>query len=234
MLRIAICDDAGEDRQTVLACVKVFLNTKKLEAEFELFSNAEDLLLMKQQFDLYLLDVMMPGITGMEAAAELSKGGKKPVIIFITSSLESAVDGYRVNAAGFILKPIQKDEVADTLSRVMAQYLKSESSISIIHNRIPISLSFCKILYFENRLHRVYVMLTDGEIVTTHQKLSELQEKLTPFPQFLRCHQSYIVNLDQVKQMDMTSFQMKHQQIIPVSRNFYKQSKNAYYHHLLK
>ena len=50
----------------------------------------------------------------------------------------------------------------------------------------------------------------------------------------MRCHQSYVVNLEQVERLEDSCFHMREGQLIPISRNFYKQSKNAYYHHRLK
>ena len=76
--------------------------------------------------------------------------------------------------------------------------------------------------------------LTSGETLAIGQKLSELQEELKEHPQFLRCHQSYVVNLEQVERLEDSCFHMREGQLIPISRNFYKQSKNAYYHHRLK
>ena len=104
----------------------------------------------------------------------------------------------------------------------------------MVHNRVPLKLKLERIAWFENRLHRVFVTLTDGEVISIHQKLTELQEELGEYPRFLRCHQSYLVNLEQVERLEDSCFHMKDGQVIPISRNFYKQSKNAYYHHRLK
>ena len=176
---------------------------------------------------------MMPGITGIETAARLGNGRR--AVVFITSSLEAAVDGYSVNAAGFILKPVERKNFQATMERVARQRLgEEEASISVVHNRVPLKLKLERIAWFENRLHRVFVTLTDGEVISIHQKLTELQEELGEYPGFLRCHQSYLVNLEQVERLEDSCFHMKDGQVIPISRNFYKQSKNAYYHHRLK
>lgn len=235
MLRIAICDDNREDRKSILDFVCNYYKMQDIDAQIDDFESAEQLLSVKESYDIYLLDVIMPHMTGIAAAKELVKKKETPVIIFITSSLESAVDGYRVNAAGFVLKPLAEKDFEETLKRIMEQNFKSrEAVISIVHNRIPMELKLSRVLYFENRLHRIYITLRNGEVLSIHQKLNELQEALQSQPAFLRCHQSYIVNLNHVEALKDTGFLMINDNIIPISRNFYKECKYVYYHFQLK
>ena len=235
MLRIAICDDSREDRKRILDFVRDYYKKHDMDAQIDDFETAGTLLSAEETYDIYLLDVIMPDMTGIEAAKRLVKKKEAPVIIFITSSLESAVDGYRVNASGFVLKPLAEKDFEETLKRVMEQNFKSrEAAISIVHNRVPMELKLSRILYFENRLHRVYIVLKNGEVLSIHQKLNELQEELQSQSAFLRCHQSYIVNLNHVETLEATGFVMTNGDMVPVSRNFYKECKYVYYHFQLK
>ena len=235
VLKIAICDDTVEECREVEACAARFFGDRRLKARIDTYKDMPELLAADEEYDLYLLDVLMPGMTGIEGAGALQKKVERPVVVFITSSLESAVDGYSVNAAGFVLKPVEAERLEATLERVLRQYLGERRAVlTVTHNRVPVQLKLEKVVYFENRLHRVYVALDDGELLTISHKLSELQEELEGFSQFLRCHQSYIVNLDHVEALEESCFQVAGGQVVPVSRNFYKQSKYAYYHHRLK
>lgn len=235
MLRIAICDDTPEDRLDVFHHTKSYFEKREMEVEIDSYSDAKELLLREHSYDLYLMDVLIPNMTGLEAAKRLQSLSERPVIIFITSSMEAAVEGYRVNAAGFILKPVQEADFEETFSRVISMYLKPQTAaITITHNRVPLTLPLRKIVYFENRLHRVSILTSDGELLTSSHKLTGFQEMLSEYSQFLRCHQSFLVNLDYVERMEDNSFLLQNQQLVPISRNFYKQSKNAYYHYLLK
>ena len=233
MLKIAVCDDTKEECALIVEYTSAFFTEQGREVHIDIYGNGTQLLESGTQYDLYLLDVMMPGITGIETAARLGNGCR--AVVFITSSLEAAVDGYSVNAAGFILKPVERKSFWATMERVVKQRLGEEDAcISVVHNRVPLKLKLERIAWFENRLHRVFVTLTDGEVISIHQKLTELQEELGEYPGCLRCHQSYLVNLEQVERLEDSCFHMKDGQVIPISRNFYKQSKNAYYHHRLK
>ena len=233
MLRIAVCDDTRDECDFRVEYASVFFEGRQMAVHIDTYEKGSELIEAGQEYDLYLLDVLMPGLTGIETAARLGKGNH--AVVFITSSLEAAVDGYSVNAAGFILKPVERNHFEATMERVVNQYLgEREACISVIHNRVPVHLKLERIAWFENRLHRVFVTLTSGETLAIGQKLSELQEELKEHPQFLRCHQSYVVNLEQVERLEDSCFHMREGQLIPISRNFYKQSKNAYYHHRLK
>lgn len=235
MLKIAVCDDTAEEREEVAGFAGAFFEDRRIPAHIDTYETGDQLLVTEKDYDICLLDVIMPGTGGIETAERLGRQKKRPAVIFITSSLESAVDGYRVEAAGFILKPVREENFRDTMGRVLERHVKCESpAITVVHNRVPIEVKLERVLLFENKLHRVYVTLEDGQMFTIHQKLSELQPLLDAHSRFLRCHQSYIVNLDYVEKLEDSCFFMAGGKLIPISRNFYKQSKNAYYHYRLK
>lgn len=235
MLKIGICDDTPEANQAISLCAAEYFRQKNINVQIDSYLSAESLLKSNKLYDLYLLDVLMPGMTGIEAADIIQKTDINPVIVFITTSLESAVDGYRVNAAGFILKPIEQTFFNETMDRVTEQKLGlTPEYLSVVHNRVPIKIALNRIQYLENKLRKVSIVMSDGEIYTVGQKLSQLQEMLPSQNTFLRCHQSYIVNLNFVEKMEDVCFFMKNGMIVPISRNYYKESKNKYYHYRLE
>ena len=124
VLKIAICDDTVEECREVEACAARFFGDRRLKARIDTYKDMPELLAADEEYDLYLLDVLMPGMTGIEGAGALQKKVERPVVVFITSSLESAVDGYSVNAAGFVLKPVEPERLEATLERVLRQYLE--------------------------------------------------------------------------------------------------------------
>ena len=235
MYNVAICDDTEEERLQAAEYAGRFFDREGIEVHIDTYAAGRELLESGRKYDLYLLDVLMPGMSGIDAAQALAEDKDHPVVVFITSSLESAVEGYRVEAAGFILKPVEEESFWSTMERVVRRRLGVKKAVlSLVHNRVNVELPLERLAWFENRLHRVFVKLTDGEVLSVNQKLSELQLALEPHSQFLRCHQSYLVNLDYVDKLEDSCFYMRDGQMIPISRNFYKQSKNAYYHYRLK
>ena len=235
MYNVAICDDTEEECLQAAEYAGRFFEREGIEVHIDTYAAGRALLESGRKYDLYLLDVLMPGMSGIDTAQALAEAKGHPVVVFITSSLESAVEGYRVEAAGFILKPVEEESFWATMERVVRRRLGVKKAVlPVVHNRVNVELPLERLAWFENRLHRVFVKLADGEILSVNQKLSELQLVLEPHSQFLRCHQSYLVNLDYVDKLEDSCFYMKDGQMIPISRNFYKQSKNAYYHYRLK
>lgn len=95
------------------------------------------------------------------------------------------------------------EDFKETMDRVCRQRLSlPQASLSVIVNRVPAELSLERISHFENRLHKVYATLTDGRVVPLSQKLSSILESVAEQEIFLRCHQSYIVNLAHVRTLE--------------------------------
>ena len=221
MYNVAVCDDTEEERLQAAEYAGRFFEREGIEVRIDTYAAGRELLESGREYDLYLLDVLMPGMSGIDTAQALAEDKDHPVVVFITSSLESAVEGYRVEAAGFILKPVEEENFWSTMERVVRRRLGVKKAVlSVVHNRVNVELPLERLAWFENRLHRVFVKLTDGEVLSVNQ--------------FLRCHQSYLVNLDYVDKLEDSCFYMRDGQMIPISRNFYKLSKNAYYHYRLK
>ncbi len=235
MFRIAVCDDDRSECLLAESFARAFFEKKEIPAQIDMYSAMPDLLSSGKSYDLYLLDVLMPGKSGIEGAADLQKLKDDPVIVFITSSLDSAIEGYQVNAAGFLLKPVLQDKFDETLERVFEQHLRDKTAVlSLIHNRVPISIPVSQILFLESQLHQTYIYLANGRTLSFSQKLNWFEELLGGYPSFIRCHQSYLVNLSFVTDLDGASFLMENRNRIPISRSYYKQCKYAYYEHCLK
>jgi len=235
MFQIAVCDDDAAECSRLSGYVSDFFGLRNIPAEIDTFQSGAQFLAAGNCYDLYFLDVMMPRMSGLETARALRKRDDDPAIIFVTSSLESAVEGYSVRAAGFVLKPVQQSAFEETMNRVLKEHFERRTaSIQVIRNRVPLELRLEKVAYFESRLHQVYVTLCSGERFPINHKLGDLERCLAGYSQFLRCHQSYLVNLDSVEQMEQDSFLLRQSMVAPISRNYYRQSKAAFYRHRLR
>ncbi|WP_312280018.1 LytTR family DNA-binding domain-containing protein [Oscillibacter sp.] len=235
MFQIAVCDDDAAECRRLSGYVSDFFGLQNIPVEIDAFQSGAQFLAAENCYDLYFLDVMMPQMTGLETARALRKRDDEATIIFVTSSLESAVEGYSVRAAGFVLKPLQQSAFEETMNRVLKErFERRTASIQVIRNRVPLELRLEKVAYFESRLHQVYVTLCSGERFPITHKLGDLELCLAGYPQFLRCHQSYLVNLDSVEQMEPNGFRLRQSMVAPISRNYYRQSKAAFYRHRLR
>lgn len=146
MLKIAICDDTTEERELVEQYARRYFQKQNRPVDLETFPSMQDVLDTGTAYGLYLLDVLMPGKSGIQGAADLLKLYSNPVIVFITSSLESAVDSYRVCASGFLLKPVRWEDFEETMDRVCLQKLSQpDACLSVVVNRVPVDLPLNRI-----------------------------------------------------------------------------------------
>lgn len=113
MLRIAICDDTKEDRDRMYQYVQQFCQESMLQAEIEVFDHPDTLICACEKLrpQIYILDIVMPMVNGIQAARELRWNQPDAEIIFATSEESYALESFDVNPVNYILKPVQKEKL---------------------------------------------------------------------------------------------------------------------------
>ena len=96
MLKIAICDDTREERELVEQYAKRYFDARKQPAEFEIFHSMQDVLDTGRAYDLYLLDVLMPGKSGIQGAADLLKLYADPVLFQVPQGCPEYTEAQRL------------------------------------------------------------------------------------------------------------------------------------------
>ena len=112
MLKIAICDDEKEFRDAAKKMLNLYMADTEVQCEIDVFVVSSELIDATERgtiYDIYLLDIYMPGVTGMSIATELRSRGVKSPIIFLTSSTDHALEAFGVDATHYLLKPYTKD-----------------------------------------------------------------------------------------------------------------------------
>jgi two-component system LytT family response regulator len=170
------------------------------------FDNAMDALqfITENKIDLIYLDIHMPDLNGMEMARSLSNG---PQIIFTTAYSEYAIDGFKVNAIDYILKPIDyasflkaslKAQSFLEKSTVVSENLQANSNHLFIKSEYKIiRIEIGDILYIEGMREYVRIHLANAKPLMTLLSMKKIEEKL-PSSSFMRVHRSYIVNLQKI------------------------------------
>lgn len=234
-MRIGICDDSPEDRVHICTLLEEYCGRHNGLVTYEVFHSAAALLdaLKDQWFDLLVLDILMPGVTGMAAAREIRQTGGSVPIIFLTSSREFAVESYRVNAAGYMMKPAQRDELFSALDRRLLKLSQKEAYLPLQAESSLIRLAFSQIVFVEVIAHTIRFSLTDGQIRETTGRFCDYEAALLADPNFYKPHRSYLVNLRQVTQLDKSGFLTTTGKIVPVARDTFAKTKAAYMKTLL-
>jgi DNA-binding LytR/AlgR family response regulator len=162
-------------------------------------------LLQSQAVDLLLLDIEMPGMSGLELTRNLVK---RPVIIFITSKKEYAADAFDLNVADYILKPVTTPRFMQAINKAREILdsnkeevkVKEDEFIFIRDSNIVRRLKLDNILYAE-AMGDYVKLYTPERFYAIHATLKAVEDRL-PASRFLRVHRSYVVAIDKIDTID--------------------------------
>ena len=233
-LKIAICDDDRADRDRIANLVDDYLKDNNISADVKVFNHPDSLIEECEEFrpHIYVLDIVMPMVTGIEAARELRWNQPDAQIIFATSESSFALESFDVNPINYILKPVQKDKLYSTLDMAISRVdLENDKSIVIKVKGGYQTLRIDDILYIEYRNHVVSYHLHSGEVVsppTLRIGFSEYLEENHKGQLFVRCHESIAVNISSIDKLTKTDITLRNKEVIPVSKSRYSQVMEAY------
>ena len=232
-MRIAACDDNALDLAALENALKRYCAARE-DVSFSLFSNATDLLcrMETQEFDVLLLDILMPGLTGMEAAGEIRRFSDKAELIFLTSSAEYAVDSYKVRAYYYLMKPVNREELFPVLDRLYEHLRTPEDMLHLKTAQRVLSIPYSRIEAVEVMDKTLFFHLTDGTSTDARLPLSECEPRLLGRPEFIKTHRSYVVNLNRMRELSASEFTTLSGRRIPVARGHLKSVREAYVRHL--
>ncbi|CAG5073327.1 Transcriptional regulatory protein YpdB [Dyadobacter sp. CECT 9623] len=232
---------AVDDEPLALGLVCAFIEKTPFLSLTGRYSSAVEALqvIHTQQIDVIFLDIQMPDLTGIELARVIEKaGGRAPRIIFTTAFNQYALDGFRVDALDYLLKPFNYEEFLRAASKAQAyaELLQKASSAGSVETKDEylflkveyqlVRIAYDDILYTEGLKDYVKVHLkSDPKPILSLTSLKALEEKL-PSSKFMRVHRSFIVNLDKISAVTKNTIQIG-TITIPVSDQ-YKENFNQF------
>lgn len=227
---IAVCDDLSEELDRVAAILEKWQSEKNAPLRYRRFTNAMDLLdaIEEERFDLYLLDIMMPGMSGLDAAAEIRQKDASADIVFLTSSPGFAYESYGVHALDYLLKPVQKERLREHLNRMLLREQKPAEGLTIKCGTTFVRVLFSQLSFVEVSGKHIYFNMADGKVHEVFGTLREFEPQLLQRQEFARCHRAYIVNLLQVAELSATGIRTFSGKALPISRSLYKEVQNGY------
>ena len=220
MFRIAVCDDEESVRQKIDAYLKKYQSDTKEEFEVLFYSSGNELIFdFPKDLDLLLLDIYMDSSDGMEIAHEIREFDQELCIVFITTMVHRALEGYGVRAFGFISKPVAYPEFKHELTSALNDIRKRKTEYPVL--RIPVGRGMIlvpthELYYCEVQYHALSLFYKD-HTEEARLTIGEMEEKLAPYG-FLRCHASYLVNARLIRRIDADQLLMTSGKKIPISQ----------------
>ncbi|MBR1812196.1 MAG: response regulator transcription factor [Lachnospiraceae bacterium] len=232
MIRIGIAEDQDAEAQILIEYLQQYEKEKQVPMRIDRYKDGDELEhLYHQDTDLLLLDIEMPGMTGLEAAREIREIDERVMMIFVTNLAQFALKGYEVQAMDYILKPISYSQLELRLNRVM-RALKKRTDCEIVASSRQGTwrLSSRDVLYIEVRGHWLQLHTYDAS-ASMLGTLSAMEKQLAGQP-FARCSESYLVNMEQIDHLEGDQVVMSNKEELPVSRNRRKRFQEEFFRYL--
>ena len=230
-MRIAICDDDEWELFQLQKLLKEYQLSREISADCRFFHNSTDFLCEIEggEYDVILLDVLMPGINGVQAARELREMDKNVKIIFVSSSPEFALESYSVGAYYYLIKPIDANALFPLLDKAVSELMIQQEQGFVLKNRkCVVKVPFQRLAYVEVINKTVSFHLADGTVHEITAALADFEEKLLSRPEFFKTHRSYLVNLGHVEAIRGNCVMTKNGESIPISRQRRSLVQDAY------
>ncbi len=234
-MRIAIIDDVFSERKILRKKLEIQLARHLLNAEIFEYENGDSFLAAAKQehFTVAFLDIYMNGEDGIEVAKKLRLFDSKCILIFVTSSMDHALDGFRVRALQYLVKPYSDQELDFLFDEIIEKLPSLDQYIELHIVGGTIRLRLQEILYAEHFQHQIHILTTDEKITVIRQPLREFIKTLND-ERFIYCNRGTIINLEHAQDFDGTAFLLTNGKKIPVSRNFVSAAKQAFGDFLFK
>lgn len=225
-MKILIYDDNKNDVENLINCIQSFLHLKKISAEIYVCKNTTQLLEKAELSDLVFLDIEIGNENGIEIGLKLKQLINKPRIIITSLFSKYLVDGYKIHADRYFIKPIKQEEFNLEMENIIQNYF--EQHIGITDLSISKSKIFLKdIVYVEFKDRRTLLHFLSGTSLSTPYPLKHWVNILCKHA-FAQPHKSFVINLKYISGFTKQDVILINNESIPLSRHF-KQEFDKHY-----
>lgn len=212
MIKFIICDDNKDALEIANKSVTKAMMNYDVEYKVLKFTRYDEKL--KEQIKdelstkIYILDIELPIVSGLEIASEIRETEDDSIIIFVTAHPECKNDIFysRLEAIDYISKYYRYDErIEETIEHIMKKRYRNKT-FSYTYNHVRNNLLYKEINYIEKEQmqNRCIIHLIDREEKTVAKTILQMKKELSPM--FFQSHKSCLINLDNIKCIDYTNY----------------------------
>ena len=219
MFRIVLCDDSPAD----LMVLRGHLEQLKEKRPVDIISYTDGLDLLKDYkqkgfCDILVLDMRMKTMGGIEVAKHIRRLDDEVPILIVTATVDYAVEGYKVGAFRYIVKPVESGDFLSAVEELLDRQQKKQASIfSFPSINGTTKLMTDHIYYLESDLRTIRVVAKEGTFTFTGT-ISSLEEQLRT-DGFIRIHKSFLVNVSHIYNIFKDSVTMDNKEVLPMSKH---------------
>ena len=227
-MRIAVCDDNPKELERIKGCFCRIQGYDLVCSYFDSTSTVMEILKTENSpYDLYILDIEMPGMNGLKLAKSIREKDSRALFVFLTSYTRYMKDVFDVVTFDFIEKPISDEKLLQILERA-ATYLNITSQhFSFGYRASRYSLKYDRILYIEKK-GRQALIHTFEDVYKTNMTLEEIWKQLNP-KSFVHIHSSYIINLYNLDRKDNEIAIMRNGEKMHITKGYRRELAMRHY-----
>ncbi|WP_195270162.1 LytTR family DNA-binding domain-containing protein [Eubacterium sp. 1001713B170207_170306_E7] len=234
MNQIAVCDDLKQDFYALKKLIQRFLYDYDLEYDIMGFETAEAFLEAYEpgKYAVIFLDMILPGMSGIDLAHHIRQREPQCQLIFTTVSSDYALDGYRAGALDYLLKPVCYQHLIEALTRCDFDAAPKMVPISLINDQGTTLIRAARILFAE--IFGNHLMIhTNSTVMKTYLALSAFEQRLPP-DTFVRVSRSHLVNMRAIVEIEGDSVLLVNGERVAVSRRRKKTVRQTFNDFLIR
>lgn len=227
-MKIAVCEDNERDREQFCQQLQAAMERQEVVADVEVFETAEELLKAagKTFYSIFFFDILLPGISGMDAALKLRRQGNYSPVVFTTVTRDYLVQSYGVWAAHYLVKPIADKDVDEALSRALKVLAGDQKTLEVMVNRHMEYIPYADIYYISGN-NRNCLVHTHTGTYNPYESIQGMCDTLGD-SRFLLIHRSHIINLDHVLAVQKGKVAMRDDALLPIKRGATEEVRRAW------
>ena len=220
-MKIAVCDDETK----ILEDIKGIILNLYPGYDVNLFSSGEEFLESGEKPDVLLLDIDMPGMSGMDVASKLAEKETDTLMVFVTAHDELVYDSFKYHPFAFVRKTYLREELSGVLKDCRLKIDKKNKHYVFKSGFETVSLPLDEILYFESFANYLTVKTNTLEY-KTRSTISGAQSELEK-NDFLRIHKGFLVNLEHVKTVKTDELLLDNDETLPIGKSYSEEARKV-------
>lgn len=241
MLRFAVCDDEEDQCRQIAALLKNYLDSHSdLQGQVMTFCSGDALLAQAEEqggFDLYILDILMPELNGIDTGRQLRALGDGGEIVYLTSSNDFAADSYDVRAFFYLLKPMEEAKLFQILDGAVEKLNRRRNCAIVVSTADGSRRILLEQIRYVERVGRcMHYSCTDGTVDSQSIRVPfrEMAAPLLADPRFYLCGASFVLNFQHVIGVNGRTALLDNGQTIALPRTVATDFKKAWGNYWLK
>ena len=228
MIKIAICEDEKEQQDLLKTHINQIFKDLPINYSLDIFNSGEELLKnYPKNIDVFLIDIQLNEINGMDTARKIRETDNKAEIIFITSLIEYALEGYEVRAYRYLIKPVKYGDLKMHILNCIKEIDIKNKHIIIKEQGNRIKLDISEITYIEVQKENITIH-TLNKTYETKGTMNNIEKEIN-CSRFYRCHKSFLVNLEHIKSIKQYIAVLENSEKVPISRYRFKDTKDRFF-----